>query len=588
MIEIFIGLLIGAVLYFTKSYMGIGIAFSCFLCYLIILKIAKLKRYLTLVILGFTLVSFINCYLYFEINNPNANAKVRIIEVKGNYYIGNYKNKRIRVFTNLYKNKLELGRKYLISGSFEKKPDNSKGIIGNYYLNSYVSLKEDLIYKGYKLRDSLYNKLSLVLDEDKAGTILALSFGDSSYINYDGREKFNLLGISHIISVSGLHITLIFEVLKKLFGIKLSLLSLFLYVIFTGGKAATIRAFIMIILINMSLNVRRKYESISALSFAAFIILLIRPYSLLDSGYVLSFLSVAGIIILQNKLERYFYKLPSFIRTSLSLTVSSMVFTIPYMIFIFKRISIGGLISNFLLVPFYTALIVLGLSLFIFMKVPLIFNCLIYVISSIFIIVNEIELFLMSILPMPLEFTYIHGVMILFLYLSYLLIIRGYNSLKYLPLVFMILILKENYIIYPEINFIAGKKSDIIQVIYDNKNIMVSGEKVKLKYVYEDYGKVNKIYDEFEDELFISLDKKYFLRVKKLGNSLSLSFIYKNKEIKFISKENLDKLGDEAIEAFLSSNYDIIEVEKNGSVVNGRYYGTYKIIGGKAYFNYIN
>ncbi len=428
----------------------------------------------------------------------------------------------------------------------------------------------------------------MALDEDGAGVILALSCGDSSYIDYERREEFNILGISHIISVSGLHVALIYGVLKKMCGSKFALLLLLVYVIFTGGKASTVRAFIMIVLMVMSTPVRRKYDQLSALATAAFVLLLMKPYAILDVGYVLSFLAVLGIITLNKKLTRRLYKLPNLINSSLSLTLSAMVFTLPYMIFIFKKVSLGGIISNLILIPFYTFLLVVGLGLLVFMKIPLIFTWLIYIATSLFTIIRAIEGLLINKLPLPLEFTYLHGIIILALYISYVLIKRGVNSLKYLPLVLMLLVIKETYIVFPEVNFISGKRADIVQVLYGNKNILISPQKVKIKSVYEDYGVLDRIYDEFEDELTLDLGNNYAVHVKNQGGYMKVEIAYKKEVSKFIIIDNITENSEDATGVFSYENYDIIEVEKNENTKYGHYYGTYKIIGWVVYPHYVH
>lgn len=591
MVQLYMGLLAGSIIYFANSYMGIIVALVWLMIYVIILLKARFKAYLTLVILGFTLLSFINCHLYFNINEPRNIIEVRVIEKRSSYYVGSYGNKNIKIFFyNMMKDEdnISLGGKYILKGNFKNKADYPKGIVGEYSVTEYKALNRDLIYKGYELKEKLYKKLSKSLDEEGAGVILALSCGDSSYIDYDRREEFNVLGISHIISVSGIHVALIYGVFKKICGGKASLFLLFIYVIFTGGRASTVRAFIMIVLMVMSIGVKRKYEPISALTFAAFILLLMKPYALLDVGYVLSFLAVLGILTLNKKLTRKLYKLPSAINSSLSLTLSAMVFTLPYMIFIFKKVSMGGIVSNILLIPFYTFLLVLGLGLLIFMRIPLVFTGLTYMGASVLTIIRGIEEILINKLPLPLEFTYLHGIIILFLYLSYVLLLRGVNSLKYLPLVLMVLVIKETYIVFPEVNFIAGKKVDIVQVLYEDKNILISPDKVKVRNIYEDYGVLDRIYDEFEKELIIKLGDNYALHATKEGKKMKVDIAYRNNITSFIVKDNHTENTEDTVGVFSYGKYDIIEVEKNQDTTNGRYYGTFKIVGKKVYNHYVH
>jgi len=405
------------------------------------------------------------------------------------------------------------------------------------------------------IKSHLYNKLLTVTDEEGAAIILAVSGGDDSYIDYDKREEFNALGISHIISVSGLHVSLIYVVLQSIIGYKLALIVLFFYVIFTGGKSSTFRAFIMILLLVLGPKVKKTYEGISALAFAAFLLLLIKPYYILDIGYVLSFLAVLGILTLNNKIKRKFYKLPNFIATSLSLTFSSMIFTTPYIIMRFNAVSLGGLISNLFLIP--------------------------------------MEDFLVNLLPVPLEFTYIEGVMILILYLSYILIRRGVKSLRYLPILLFLLTIKQQYIIYPEINFIGGKKADIVEINYGTRKVMVCNQKVKLKYVYENYEGLDRIYDEFEEELTLKLSKHCSIDIEDKDGDLSLKINHRGKISNVIIDKEYEKEATQCCyksnSSSTSPNCDIIRINrKREGIILGHYYENYKLIGGELYHNYVH
>ncbi len=590
MVQICLAGIFGCTIYFLYSYMGILPAVVFIVIYVLLLK-KDFKKPLAFIVMGFSVLFFINCIIYFYSMDLGENIKCRIVEEGKDYYIGSLQNKRIKIFP---KNKeIQLGRQYILKGEFHRKVDYSKGIVGEYNLIASKPLKEDLIYKGYLIKSHLYNKLLAVTDEEGAAIILAVSGGDDSYIDYDKREEFNALGISHIISVSGLHVSLIYVVLQSIIGYKLALIVLFFYVIFTGGKSSTFRAFIMILLLVLGPKVKKTYEGISALAFAAFLLLLIKPYYILDIGYVLSFLSVLGILTLNNKIKRKFYKLPNFIATSLSLTFSSMIFTTPYIIMRFNAVSLGGLISNLFLIPFYTFLLVLGNLLLIFIKVPTVFNLLSLITNSVLLIINTMEDFLVNLLPVPLEFTYIEGVMILILYLSYILIRRGVKSLRYLPILLFLLTIKQQYIIYPEINFIGGKKADIVEINYGTRKVMVCMEKVKLKYVYENYEGLDRIYDEFEEELTLKLSKHCSIDVEDKDGVFALQINHRGKISNIIIDKEYEKEATQCCyksnSSSTSPNCDIIRINrKREGIILGHYYENYKLIGGELYHNYVH
>ena len=146
-----------------------------------------------------------------------------------------------------------------------------------------------------------------------------------------------VFGISHAIAVSGLHMAIVYGILKKLFGSKLSLVIALAYVLFTGASPSTVRAYIMILIMNFALVVKRNYNPIAAISLAGIILLIVRPYDLFSLGFVLSFLATLGIILFNKKLNKKLYKLPKKIREVVSVSISAQILTFPILIYSFKN-----------------------------------------------------------------------------------------------------------------------------------------------------------------------------------------------------------------------------------------------------------
>ncbi|WP_346930328.1 hypothetical protein, partial [Clostridium sp.] len=149
------------------------------------------------------------------------------------------------------------------------------------------------------------------------------------------------------------------------------------------------------------------------------------------------------------------------------------------------------------------------------------------------------------------------------------------------------------YIIYPEINLIAGKKSDIVEINYGMKKVMVSSKKVKLKYVYENYKGLDRIYDEFEEDMTLKLSKSCSIDIKDKDGNMTLSINHRGK----ISDITMDKEYEkEALQCCYKSNSsstspncDIIRINRKREEINlGHYYENYKLIGGKVYHNYVH
>ncbi|WP_291569396.1 ComEC/Rec2 family competence protein [Clostridium sp. UBA4548] len=577
--------------------------------------IKTLDKRVTYVILCYFILGIISFNLYFNFSAPDNTIQSRIVEDKGYYFIGDFNGRKIKVIDT--KEKFQLGRRYVLQGDFEEIADYRRGIIGNFKVKGFEEMDVDFISNTYKLKRELFKKYSEKLGRYNTSVLMGVCYGDSSYLSYDEMEAFNVLGISHVISVSGLHTSLIYGAISVILGYKLSIIVLFLYVVFTGAKSATMRAFIMIVTLVLSKKLKKNHDSISALSFAAFLLLLIKPYYILDVGYSLSFLGMLGLYLLYKPIRRKFYKLPRFLNESISLTFAATFFTMPYIIFIFKTFSLGGLIANLIIIPFYTFVVIIGNIALVIHKVQPVFNICTNMLVSIFSIINISQKFLIDILPVPLKLSYMEGLAVIMLYPTYMLVKRGHRALLYMPIALCVLIGVNQYKFTPEVSYINGGAFNIISVHYKNKRILLSPQRVKLSKVYEPIT-VQEIYDDFEKEVEIQLDDKYKIKGIKENKDIVLKMFNKNhyvsfmvcnkeekieedlvkesKDMEVMRREEISELQDEEKhedkEPFYSEYslpYDIIRVVKDKELnPKGRYFKSFKIINGKAFETYIH
>lgn len=367
----------------------------------------------------FLLMGLMCFNLYFNVSLGN-DEWVRVSEKKRSCFIASYKGRKIILQGNT--KSLKEGMKIKVKGNYLENRDYEKGIIGKYYIKDYETKEKDLIYSMYKFKENLYRSYTNILGKEKSSIIMALCCGDSKYISYDKKKDYTKLGIVHVLCVSGFHISIVYRLLEKVFHKKLGAVFTFLYVIFTGCKASAIRAYIMIVLFRFSKSLYRNYDSLSALSLAAIILIFIRPYYILDIGFNLSFLATLGIILYHKKISRYLYKLPKFLNESISISLSAQAFSLPYIAFTLKDISLGFLLGNVFLVPIYSMAIVVGNISMLFLPISKIFNGFCYVLYTIFLSIDGGNKLLLS-LPMPMaEYNYFYGVAILFLYLHFKLL----------------------------------------------------------------------------------------------------------------------------------------------------------------------
>ena len=159
------------------------------------------------IILFLFFISALNNNILFYCYQPKNIEYIRVTEVN-NYYGKGKINGRIVNLSNL-NSKVSIGDKLIVKGEFNKNLNLTKGIIGDYKIIEYEEFKNDIISKIYKRRIKLFKKISQKLGTKKAALISSVAFGYKSELDQDYKSLMKNLGISHIISISGMHLALV-------------------------------------------------------------------------------------------------------------------------------------------------------------------------------------------------------------------------------------------------------------------------------------------------------------------------------------------------------------------------------------------
>ena len=180
------------------------------------------------------------------------------------------------------------------------------------------ALEDPLRQELGDLRELFSEILDRSLTEHDAGIMKAMLLGNKSDMQEEVKDLYQGSGISHLLAVSGLHVSLIgiglFDLLKKrlrtgtVFAASVSAVTVLLYALFTGASASSLRAGIMFLLSMTAKMNGRKTDLLTSLCAAGAALLLWRPYLITQSGFLLSFTAIGGIIlsswILKNKAKR--------------------------------------------------------------------------------------------------------------------------------------------------------------------------------------------------------------------------------------------------------------------------------------------
>ena len=228
------------------------------------------------------------------------------------------------------------------------------------------------------LRKTVIKKIRKISNSKNFGFLSAILTGDKTYLSSFRNQTFQRLGISHLMAVSGFHVSLLLGILMlilKSFGIKRTLKTvictgfLLFLLPFMGFSPSATRAVIMNLVMLWSATLWRDNDSLSALSFAAIIILVFRPYSLMDASFVLSFTAALGLILLSPLLQEFFVKHTGHPLQSLATVLSVFIFLLPVNIYYFGEISPISLFSNLIFVPIFPVIIGLLLITIVFSEV---------------------------------------------------------------------------------------------------------------------------------------------------------------------------------------------------------------------------
>ncbi len=182
--------------------------------------------------------------------------------------------------------------------------------------------------------------------EDVKGIIAGVLFGDTSYLEEDVYEDFRNNGTAHILAVSGLHIGILYGLYKKIVGKRRNLAALMLLatMLFTYGtlsmwSTSSIRGILMIMISTIGRYTDRRYDMLTALAIAAFVLIIHNPYVIYGCAFQMSFLAIASIAFLQPLIS---LKVPESLRTAIAVNFGLLI----YQADVFNYISLVSLIAN--------------------------------------------------------------------------------------------------------------------------------------------------------------------------------------------------------------------------------------------------
>ncbi len=439
---------------------------------------------------------------------------------------------------------------------------NSSFYRNNIGYSSSIQASDIVITKGQlnidesfrlKVKDALFSSMS----EDNAYIAYAVLFGDKSMIDDEITQVYRSSGIIHVLTVSGLHISFIVGVLMlfmKLFKankfVSMIVMSIILlcYCYLCAFSPSVVRASIMAIILCLAKISNRPYDGLNSLAIAGFIIVLARPLSVVDIGFLMSFFCVMSILLLEKPFSRLLSKImPNKIAQLIAVSVSAQIGILPFVSSFFSNFNFLSVFANLIVIPIFSfvfpLLFVMAFLVAIFPFISPIFVIFNFFFNLIFAIAS---FFASSSLQVPLKpFSLsLSAFIVIFLFvLSSFFVVKPLYRLLVAGIVSLGLALS---IILPNVDFNTFTSMSFVNS-YNGPMIVLTSKNGDSLY----YG------DDYYYQTFSELDKKFSVDYY-LADSLSSSDCEKWKD--YGAKLLLSSIVDESDECQLQVKEEAISV----------------------------
>jgi competence protein ComEC len=380
-----------------------------------------------------------------------------------------------------------------------KKYMKIKGIRYQTFVKGVIAFTE---YEHFNLKTSALNLRTKLMkmyrdqgiEGDEYSVLCALTLGDQNYISNEVKSSFSASGTTHVLSVSGLHVGIIFIIIsfllkpldknKRLKLLKITILLVFLwfYAFISGLSPPVLRSCSMFSFIVIGENLQRRTNTYNTLAVSAFVLMLINPLMIFDVGFQLSYMAVISIVFYQprfsaliktnNIVLKYFWGL-------ITVSIAAQLGTTPVCIYYFHQFPAYFLVSNMIVVPLAALILYTALPFYAFSFIPFLSKWLAFLLKYMTWFLNHsvqtieflpgslikglwISDFSLTLLYLLIIFLSIYMIVkkgiFLNISLSLIIILLGLNLKKELSSYNQNLIIVYNNRTEPIISFIEGKK----------------------------------------------------------------------------------------------------------------------------------
>ncbi len=282
-------------------------------------------------------------------------------------------------------------------GSFDyRKYMASNNVYHQVYLNNYSwkTLEEPQGFNLFRFSHELSQKFVSILNANglkgkEFAVASALLLGQNDMLDNELRQTYSGSGVMHILSVSGLHVGVIYIIINFLlsfmkksgkqlyFKTALIILTICAYAVLTGLSPSVMRAAAMFTFISIGNASRRHVHIINSLSVSAMALLLYNPLLIMNIGFQLSYIAIIGIIFINKPIADLWQpknRILDYIWGLIAVSIAAQAATGPLAMYYFHQFPTYFLAGNILAIPLSFLAIYTGVAVLLTSFVPVISN----------------------------------------------------------------------------------------------------------------------------------------------------------------------------------------------------------------------
>ena len=361
--------------------------------------------------------------------------------------IGNYYYEDVEEIS--YFNDIKLGDRIIIYGSLKEANNNTIPNLFNYkkYLRTngifYLMTIDKFEKVGnntsiiYYIKNKLIGRINNI---KKSGSYVKTFVLAINEIDKDVRSSYQYNGISHLFSISGMHITLFATFLlgtmnkisyNRYFNYFIVNLFLIFFMVLVGFTASSVRSVLMFILFSINKLFNLKIKSLDIMLIVLIVLLLINPFYLNSVSFLFSYIISTGIVVANRNIKQIKNKLVK----NLYISFISFMFSLPICINYFNQVNVLSVVLNLFFIPLVSSIIfpLSIVSLFV-PKIDAILYLFIGIMEKCSLFVSNISMFVISFPKVGIELVIIYYV---------ILVVSLYKPKMYIGVILLIILFKN-------------------------------------------------------------------------------------------------------------------------------------------------